>query len=538
MFSLKNITSFIAKISKLYTNQTFLFALLFVILVAAGFILSFNSLDPDFGWHLKTGELIIKDGVPYQDWYSYTMPDFQWINHEWLLDVIIFKLYSFLGIHLLTLLFITIYTLSFFLYRKKYSFWIALFPISLAYLSTIGFLGIRAQLLTILFFAILVKIIDDFLSNTHYSSKALYFSPLIFLPWANLHGGFFLGLAVILAILTLEIFKKTKIWEKMKFLNFIGKLNLQEQPLSKIKVLFFVFISSSLITLINPYGWKIYIEVFRTIGDRYAASHILEWMPLFLQKSNIILIYTYILLVAFLIFVSYKKITLNKILISLFFLYLSISATRYFLVFVAWTLPIFLESLLHLKEQYDWQSIFSRYFIGKTGNLFIALLLIVLLPMVFSLYDVYSNAFSVESYYPEETIPFLKTIPLSENMFNFYGWGGYLIWNIPERKLFIDGRMAIWRQKDKFAFKDYIDVTEAQSNLNEIIEKYNISFFLLPKESRSQMQKQKNELSADSQKTGFLCLMLSCNKKNIYDELNKLGWKPVYSDQVSVILSK
>ena len=72
------------------SSRFFLFLLLFLVLFGVGFFLTSNTLDPDLGWHLRTGQLILeRGGAPMQDWYSYTMPLFPWTDHEWLFQVLI-----------------------------------------------------------------------------------------------------------------------------------------------------------------------------------------------------------------------------------------------------------------------------------------------------------------------------------------------------------------------------------------------------------------------------------------------------------------
>ena len=50
--------------------------------------------------------------------------------------------------------------------------------------------------------------------------------------------------------------------------------------------------------------------------------------------------------------------------------------------------------------------------------------------------------------------------------FSEYGWGGYLIWKMPEKKVFVDGRMPSWRwdpadkTQSSWAFKDYRKIME------------------------------------------------------------------------------
>src|SRR3989344_7637210 len=47
--------------------------------------------------------------------------------------------------------------------------------------------------------------------------------------------------------------------------------------------------------------------------------------------------------------------------------------------------------------------------------------------------------------YPVEAANFLREKGLTNNVLNDYGWGGYLDWQNPDVKVFIDGRMAGWR---------------------------------------------------------------------------------------------
>ena len=95
-------------------SHFFYFLILFIVLVSCGFFITSGWQDPDFGWHVRTGELILQEGVPQQDWYSYTMPDFHWIDHEWLTDVLMYKVYSIYGFYFLLLVFLVFYTASFF----------------------------------------------------------------------------------------------------------------------------------------------------------------------------------------------------------------------------------------------------------------------------------------------------------------------------------------------------------------------------------------------------------------------------------------
>ncbi|MBI3604319.1 MAG: hypothetical protein HY205_07740, partial [Nitrospirae bacterium] len=55
--------------------------------------------EPDFGWHLRTGLDLLNNGwrLPSTDPYSHTMTDWPWVEHAWLTDSLIGLLYQGLG---------------------------------------------------------------------------------------------------------------------------------------------------------------------------------------------------------------------------------------------------------------------------------------------------------------------------------------------------------------------------------------------------------------------------------------------------------
>src|ERR1017187_10394402 len=72
----------------------------FVVIVALGlFAMAARSVtDPDVWWHLRTGQLILQNHARFHaDPYSFTKLGQPWVNHEWLVDVLIFSLYRATG---------------------------------------------------------------------------------------------------------------------------------------------------------------------------------------------------------------------------------------------------------------------------------------------------------------------------------------------------------------------------------------------------------------------------------------------------------
>ncbi|MDQ6705565.1 MAG: hypothetical protein M3Z85_06335 [Acidobacteriota bacterium] len=120
--------------------------------------------DGDTGWHIRTGEWIIRNGrVPHADIFSFTKPGQPWFAWEWLWDV------AFAGIHkhggmaavvLINILLISFtFALLFRLVRRNCSNdWIAIAATLLAAMgSSIHWLA-RPHLVTLLFVVIFCSI--------------------------------------------------------------------------------------------------------------------------------------------------------------------------------------------------------------------------------------------------------------------------------------------------------------------------------------------------------------------------------------------
>src|SRR5262249_41278786 len=55
--------------------------------------------DSDTGWHIRTGEWILKNGaVPRHDLFSFSKPGGEWFAWEWLSDVILAVVHRYAGL--------------------------------------------------------------------------------------------------------------------------------------------------------------------------------------------------------------------------------------------------------------------------------------------------------------------------------------------------------------------------------------------------------------------------------------------------------
>ena len=504
---------------------------LFFILIGFGYLQTVNILDPDFGWHLKTGELILERGVPKVDWYSYTMPDFPWVDHEWLTDVLIYKLHSVFGYQSLLLLFLSLTALAFIIFIKIEHFYIYLVPVLFGFLSVLSYLGLRPQIITAFFVAISWKVLIDFLKKDNKGFHLFYLTPILFLIWVNLHGGFAAGIFVLSLVLALEIFKRTIVFERMMGLRFFQGQYSEKISTQKTILLFWILVLSFLATLINPYGIRIYEEVFRTVGDNFLRFHIAEWLPLFGTGASALTIF-YLALTVGLLAVLRKKIEPNKTVLLTVFLVLSFLSQRHFLIFVILSIPVLSEMILILKEEIKPERV--KMLFSGFGRLAVTFFIFALLFSGF--FQNTKRLLKRENQidYPSDSaIAFLRSLPLSENLFNDYGWGGYLIWKLPERKLFIDGRMPSWRQNGQFTFGDYIKITDAEDGFQGLLDKYNTKIIML--QSAEKNKEPKKEALIEN----WLSRIMGYNSPgNLYEELIGSDWENVYDDGIAVILRR
>lgn len=491
--------------------------LLILILVFLLFFLeSISFLDPDFGWHIKMGELILTQGVPAKDPFSYTMSSFPFVDHEWLTNTIFFLLYQNIGYLGLAIIFSAVSLFSIIIMfgkSKKVSYFSVPFILSAG--ALFPSVGIRPQAITWLFFSILVTFFFD---KKNYK-KLRFFLPAFFLIWVNLHGGFAIG------IFTLLVFIFLRIWIDKK----IDSANI------------LIIGLSLLATLVNPYGIHIWREVYMQMSDTSLRWTISEWKPAIFIFN--IPMWTQFSLSGILLLRFRKSFGLFEKTLYLGFLIAGLSSVRHMAFWILFSLPILSKSLSLMSSEASKIKYGKERFKKAYSFLVLFVITIVILPIVFLRQDFLPTE---ESFYPSKAIDFIKKHPSSGQMFSDHGWGGYLIWNYPEKKVFVDGRMNSWRwnkslkNESNYAFREYRDLLSGKTQISYAVEKYNIDTFLLP----IQIKKEKTFLDALSNKLEAKIFKkdLPAGRQgkydSIYTQLEKGDWRVIYKDEISIVYRK
>ena len=164
----------------------------------ASAVARFPIVTPDVWWHLATGRAVADSGIPRTDLFSWTLGDRPWLAHEWLADLVLHAASGAGGllgvVALRAALLLAAACLAYRAARLHASLLVAL-PLAAAagFVSQRNWLD-RPQLWSYALAALLLLVLErDRLRPTRF----VYALPLLFALWVNLHGGFMLGLVLL-----------------------------------------------------------------------------------------------------------------------------------------------------------------------------------------------------------------------------------------------------------------------------------------------------------------------------------------------------
>ena len=478
--------------------------MLTIILAWLPFILVFiaslyQPFDADLGWHLKYGEYFFENGQILRDnLFSSEMPNFHWVNSSWGTDLISYFFYHNFSFFGLTVLSAGVMTATFYFFSKAFRLttWqqTLLFPMILYFTEPVAVVSFRGQLLSLMLLGLLAWILRIY----NEKPKIALALPVLFMVWSNLHGEFLLGLAVLglwLGFnLVTEIFvqRTTSLW-----LGEVGK----QFAWSGI-----IMAMCGLATLVNPFGIGVYQEALKHFANPW-QQYIIEWLP-FEELSHLWWnqVITGILILFGLLFIFFEgkiKAKLPWIGVSLVMLFMSFAVKRY-----AWLMYFLSLSLIYPLPDFVKPSSEKVTKLASLTILSGLILLVVFLKWPLSQFTNYNwdSYCQKYSHCSPKAVQFLIDNRLDQNLLTYYNWGGYLIWNYPEIKPSIDGRMHLWQDFNGYsAFAYYYPFEQNMTDINR--SKYKV--VLMGKEKP--MAKRLAELA------------------------NEGKWKLVYVDQTAVI---
>ncbi len=389
----------------------------------------------DYGLHLRIGQEIAENGkIPRHDNHSYTLPNAPYPAHEWLIQLLLYRLHKACGISGMVALkgLLTGLTLIFLMLSLRGPRVIKLSLLTIIWLLGWNHIYIRPHLFSWMLASLLVLLL----------SRRIYWAlPLLLLLWANSHGSVLLGVGIIGLYFLRELSARHSYWPMI----WIGLC--------------------LLVPLLNPLGIGIYTIFFQISAH---TGFIGEWKSYGLNTAAFWVLTGLFMLAGYGWFKSQEKNPYDLILIGVLAL-LSFSSSRNGImaaIFLAPFLDRWYTSLLSQGKPWTRQ-------IPAWGFIILALALLGL-----RLNNGQALSFRLDhERLPMAAIQFMQKYHLPGPVFNDYNFGGYFLWEAwPDYPVFIDGRTEVYQGR---VLKEYLTVSRAQSGWERIMRKYDIRVMVI-----------------------------------------------------------
>ncbi len=256
--------------------------------------------------------MLEKRGLIDSDIFSHTAFGTPWTAHEWLSEIVMAVVHKAAGLEGLLCFFLLIAAISIWLLykitEKNAHPWLAFVCVALAVTISQGHLAARPHLFTWLFTIITLAILNS-------GGKRLYWLPLITVIWANLHGGFILGLALQVIFIVGSCLQSYLV-DRIPYREILHR---QRTPV-------LVLILSILAVGMNPFGYELLAFPFQ-VSKGVFSEMINEWQAPNLQTMWYFRFY----LVALVLLISLKKsaVTWTERLLIVFFFNAALTHIRH-----------------------------------------------------------------------------------------------------------------------------------------------------------------------------------------------------------------
>jgi hypothetical protein len=400
-----------------------------------------NLTTADIGRHLRNGEFILKGQLEVlkTNFYSYTEPNFPFLNHHWGSGVIfylVWKVFGFVGLSLFYLLLSLVVFYLFFVISEQESsfFWASLVSLLLIPLMAAR-REIRPEIFTYLFTALFFFLLFNW-KKEQIKQHWLYLLPVLQIIWVNTHIFFFFG-PILIGLFWLE--------QIVSFL-FNKTLNNKEKRKEKIKILGVVLLITTLVTFINPFGLRIILYPLNMLNN-YGYQIVENKSVWFLENWGFrdpnLRLFEISLVVLWSSFIivwlrNKKNFSFFYLSLAVLFSFLGWLAIRNFTMFAFFALPIICFNLNKGLTKEEQEKLKSGF----------ALLTLAFFVFLLNLATQYQRLPFQSSRFGfglmkgvNGSANFFQQNKLKGPIFNNYDIGGYLIFHLfPQERVFTDNR--------------------------------------------------------------------------------------------------
>jgi hypothetical protein len=397
--------------------------------------------DPDIWWHIRVGQWIIEhQAFPRLGIFSAFGATHPWAAYSWVFEVVMATLSRALGLMGISVfviafdvaLVLVLFSVTRFLSR---SFWWAWFLSALAvWAMDLNRVNVaRPVAFSILFYTLGLVLI--FRAQETRNVRYLYWLPLLFLAWANCHIQFVYGLllpGVFAAVTSVERWVIRRWPSEQSWAD--------ETQALRPAILWAIFAACLAATLVNPYTVGLYRVIFNYTQSTYAYTTIVEFQaPDFRQVPH----YIQLLLVAAAAFLmGRRKICPYKLALLAITSLVSFRSVRDVWFACIPAAAIIAYSVRRSEAEEGASALDTKA--PHLGPVLAGALSVIALSGVDNGLSNRALFRTVQNFYPVEAVKFIQEHHLSGPLYNNFNWGGFLIGNLPEYPVSIDGRTDLY----------------------------------------------------------------------------------------------
>ena len=324
-------------------------------------------------------------------------------------------------------------------------------------LAMVGFTP-RPQLFAWLCFIVIFSILIRFREQ---GRAPLWLIPLLFCLWINCHGSWALGLATFAIFLLSGLITRD-----------VGALACSPWTRVQLKKLSLALFCSIAALFVNPFGWKlVFYPVDLAFRQSLNLGLVSEWASVNFNDIRGFYVLITIAAVFVLVLIPRKPWRIDDALLVAFAVFCGLKHIR-FLVLTGIVLPPIIAPQIPRFSTYD------RCHERRLLNGLIVGSVCAMLVFWFPSNQLLQS--EIDQFFPSRAVSYVREHPLQGNLFNQYEWGGFLEWQVPELKTFVDSRADIFEHKG--VLRDYLAVANIY-NSQQILDGYHIDNVLFSSNS-------------------------------------------------------
>jgi len=435
--------------------------------------------DTDLWGHVRFGQAVIAHKhLILNDPYSYSAFGHRWDNHEWLTEFVMAASYNAFGVVGLKLwkfacVAATMLLVAMGLAETGATPTVQLNTLTVVAVATMPQMEFRPQLFTFMLAAAMLTL----LARHNYRREApLWLLIPMMALWANLHGGFIVGIAILVIYTAV-----TAIDDLINGAGLHRGLGLSALTVAALAS-----------TMITPYGRDTWRPVLRALRNPMTRIAVTDWQPLGFaltrqwQAHPAGVIYMSCGIGMLIAFVATFALVprggdLPLVAVAAVLSIAAIIAVRNLpIALIACALPVARHSSLLILRRRERASGETATAVLQPERSAVSPWLAFAVAVMLAIHSgIFSGRLRVDKPYPEGAVAFMQQYDLRGNILGDFDWGEYLIWHTaPGSKVFIDGRYDTVYPYSVIA--QYIDFYFNRNGAQSVLTAYPHDFILIP----------------------------------------------------------